>query len=160
MDPGLARAWGVQVAHSLNMIAELPPYVDDNTVPMALRVAAIDAFFVHLRNLSEFLVKPWDRRLIHRRSYASDFHLDEALRSRLLANYELASRHVGHFNAERVPAKDSSPHIVVTGAQLRGHADDVFDAMEAFVKHLAAKASEHAVDFREWLARAKARRVD
>jgi hypothetical protein len=40
MDIQLARQRGTQVAHSLNVVAELPRYMDDRTVPVALRVAA------------------------------------------------------------------------------------------------------------------------
>ncbi len=58
MDSGLARRRGTQVAHSLSMVGELPRFVDDSIYPVALRVAAIDAFFVHLRLVIEFLIKP------------------------------------------------------------------------------------------------------
>jgi hypothetical protein len=56
MDAELARRRGIQVGHSLNMIAELPHYTHDPDVPAALRAAALDAFFVHLRLLIEFLI--------------------------------------------------------------------------------------------------------
>jgi hypothetical protein len=66
-----------QVGHSLNVIAELPRYVDDAAFPVGLRVAAIDAFLIHLRLLIEFLIKKPDRAhpAIHRDDYASGFNL-------------------------------------------------------------------------------------
>jgi hypothetical protein len=140
------------------MIAELPDYVDDATIPLALRAAAVDAFFIHLRLLIEFLIKPRDRRLIHRRNYTRHFHVEEALRSRLNADYDFASRHVAHFNAERVPAPDSPIFEPVDCARLRDHADDVFAAMSAFARHLSATGSEYAGDFGEWLELSTARR--
>lgn len=39
------RRRGIQVGHSLNMIAELPHYAHDRDVPVALRAAALDAFW-------------------------------------------------------------------------------------------------------------------
>ena len=158
MDTQLARRRGTQVAHSLNMIAELPDYVDDATIPLALRAAAVDAFFIHLRLLIEFLIKPRDRRLIHRRNYTRHFHTGEALRSRLNADYDFAGRHVAHFNAERVPAADSPIFEPVDCARLRSHADGVFAAMSAFARHLSATGSEYAGDFGEWLELSTARR--
>ena len=139
------------------MIAELPGYVDDVTIPLALRAAAADAFFIHLRLLIEFLIKG-DHRSIRRQDYLKDFHLDQALRARLSTDYDFASRHVAHFNADRVPAADSPLFEPVDTARLNGHADDVFTAMSAFARHLSATGSEYAGDFGEWLELATARR--
>jgi hypothetical protein len=41
----------------MNMIAELPRYVDDRALSLGLRAAAVDAFFDGLRALTEFLTK-------------------------------------------------------------------------------------------------------
>src|SRR3954453_22911986 len=103
MNVPLSRHRGVQVAHSLNVIAELPRYVDDVSVPIGLRVAAIDAFFVHARAFAEFLIKPRDAPPTPRHDYGQNFHLDATLLGRLNALYEEASRHVLHFNIERAP---------------------------------------------------------
>ena len=43
------RRRGFQVGHSVNMFTELPHYAYDPDVPTALRAAAFDAFFMHLR---------------------------------------------------------------------------------------------------------------
>jgi hypothetical protein len=47
--------------------------VDDAAFPLGLRVAAIDAFFIHLRLLIEFLIKKpaRDHPAIHRDDYAA-----------------------------------------------------------------------------------------
>ncbi len=158
MDGQLARRRGTQVAHSLNMIAELPGYVDDATIPVALRVAAVDAFFGRLRLPIESLVKPWDHRLIHRRDYARHFRAEAALRARLSADYGFATRHVAHFNGVGVLAEDSPVYEPVDSARLSRRADDVFAAMSAFAGHLSANGSEYAGDFGDWLAAAAARR--
>jgi hypothetical protein len=158
MSIPLARRRGTQVAHSLNMIAELPAYVDDRAIPVALRAAAIDAFFIHLRLLIEFLIKRRDNRAISRHDYVKDFGLEPGLRSQLSADYEFASRQVAHFNTERVPAEDSPVFQPVDGDRLLHHADDVFAAMSAFTRCLHAAGNQYAGDFGGWLAVAQGRR--
>ena len=110
MDPELTRFRGTHVAHSLSMLAELPHYVDDEAFPVGLRAAAIDAFFVHLRLIIQFLIKNRDARAIRRHDYASNFHMDSALRGRLNDDYDFASRYVVHLNVERVPT-DQAPTV-------------------------------------------------
>jgi hypothetical protein len=161
-DP-LARRRAEQVAHSLNVIAELPGYVEDTEFPIGLRVAAVDAFFVHLRLLIEFLIKRPDRRhpAIHRDDYARGFHLaavDSVLRSRMDDGFEFASRHVAHFSLERLWAEDSAGVNYVSAASLRDRADDVFAATAAFVRHMRSTGSPYADDFEQWLSAAQARR--
>jgi hypothetical protein len=112
-DDPLTRRRAVQVAHSLNVITELPQYVEDAVFPVGLRVAAVDAFFIHLRLLIEFLIKKPDSRhpAIHRDDYASGFNLgsvDSALYFRLDTGYGFASQHVAHFSLERLPAEESA----------------------------------------------------
>jgi hypothetical protein len=98
-DVPLTKHRAKQVGHSLNVIAELPRYVDDAAFPVGLRVAAIDAFFIHLRLLIEFLIKKPDRAhpAIHRDDYASGFNLgsvDPALYRSLSSDFDFASQHV------------------------------------------------------------------
>lgn len=49
--------WPVRVAHSLNMAAELPEYVDDDAYPIGLRAATLDSLYVHLYLLAAFAVE-------------------------------------------------------------------------------------------------------
>jgi hypothetical protein len=161
-DP-LARRRSEQVAHSLNVVAELPDYVEGTEFPIGLRVAAVDAFFVHLRLLIEFLIKRPDRRhpAIHRDDYASSFNLaavDSVLYGRMDDGFEFASRHVAHFSLERLRTEDSAGVNYVSVASLRDRADDVFAAMAAFVRHMRSTESPYADDFGQWLSAAKARR--
>lgn len=160
MDAELMRRRGIQVGHSLNMIAELPHYAHDRDVPVALRAAALDAFFVHLRLLIEFLItKPRTNRppVISRWDYATDFVLDNALRGRLRAASDFANVHVAHFNASRVPTADSPVSHTPSRTSLVGYRQDVFMAMTAFVQHLAAERSMYAADFDGWLGDAQRR---
>jgi len=164
MDAELARRRGIEAGHSLNMIAELPHYTDDPGVPAVLQAAALDAFFVHLRLLIEFLItRPRTDRppVISRWDYATgDLGLDNALRDRLKAASAFANLHVAHFNAARVPAADSPVSRRPSPASLAGYRRDVFTTMEALVSHLEAAGSVHAVDFGGWLADARRSAVD
>jgi hypothetical protein len=151
----------MQVGHSMNVIAELPRYVDDLAIVVGLRVAAVDSFFVHLRLLIEFLVKPPDRRRpsIHREDYTAGFHLgsiETTLHSRLADAYELASRHVVHYGVDRVPTAATGVEYI-GAARLRAHGDDALAAFALFVKHLRASANSHADDFDAALSEARSR---
>lgn len=111
-DDPLTRQRAQQVAHSLNVIAELPRYIEDAQFPVGLRVAAIDGFFVHLRLLIDFLIKKQDPKYpaIHRDDYAAGFHLGSevpALYQRLNADYDFASKHVAHLSRNRLPDGNS-----------------------------------------------------
>jgi hypothetical protein len=132
MDVELARERGKQVGHSLNVVAELPRSVDDRSFPMGLRVAAIDAFFIHLRLLVEFLTHRPDTRDIRCHDYALGFNLgaiNGALQERLHAGWLVASRHAAHLSIERVPTVGAPIYEPVDDARLRSHAADVFGAM-------------------------------
>jgi hypothetical protein len=152
----------MQVGHSLNMVAELPNYVDDVAFPVGLRVAAVDAFFVHLRLLAEFLVKKRDQHhpAIHRDDFAPGFHLasvDSNLYQRLDTAFELASRHVAHFSVDRVPDEKASGVQAVDAASLRRLAGDAFGAVAAYIKHARTTGSPYAEEFARLLTEAQSR---
>jgi hypothetical protein len=138
-DVLLVKRQAKQVGHSLNVIAELPRYVDDAAFPVCLRAAAIDACFIHLPLLIEFLIKKpnRDHPAIHRDDYASGFSLgsvDPALYRSLSSDFDFASQHVAHFSLNRVPAGESAGVEYLDAARLRSRTEDVFGAMEAFIR--------------------------
>ena len=160
MDAELTRRRGIQVGHSLNMIAELPHYTHDPDVPAALRAAALDAFFIHLRLLIEFLItKPRGDRppVISRWDYATDFVLDNALRGRLKAASDFANTHVAHFNADRAPKANSPISHTPSRTSLTSYRQDVFTAMAAVVQHLVTARSVYSAEFDWWLRDARRR---
>lgn len=159
MDTELARRRATQVGHSLNVIAELSRYVDDPNVVVGPRVAAIDAFHIHLRLLIEFLIKGPDNRDIRSHDYARNFRLDAALNDRLSGAWKRASQQVAHLSRVRVPSVDMPIFESVNTSSLRILADDVFTAMAALVQHMADTNEPWAGDFARWLAEAKARGV-
>jgi hypothetical protein len=163
-DVQLNRRRAEQVGHSLNAIAELPRYVGDATFPVGLQVAAVDAFFIHLRLLIEFLIKKPDQRhpAIHRDDYEAGFNLgsvNTALYGRLNAGFDFASQHVAHFSLDRVPAQGSAGIDYVSAADLRSRAEDVFGAMEAFIRHMRTRHVVYAGDFGRLLSEARARQT-
>ena len=163
-DVPLSEHRAEQVGHSLNVIAELPRYVDDVAFPVGLRVAAVDAFFIHLRLLIEFLIRKHDRAhpAIHRDDYASGFNLgsvDSALYRSLVSDFDFASQHVAHFSLNRVPAEESAGVEYWDAARLRSCAEDVFDAMEAFIRYMYDNDGAHAGYFERLLSEAKGRRI-
>jgi hypothetical protein len=144
------------------MIAELPSYVEDKAYPMALRAAALDSFFVHLRLLTEFLItKPRRNRppVISRWDYATGFALDNALRDRLTVASDFANTHMAHFNADRVPTTASPITQTPSRSTLVSYADDVFSAMDALVQYLVSKGSVFAGDFQGFLTGAQSLRA-
>ncbi|MBO0807967.1 MAG: hypothetical protein J2P32_06650 [Actinobacteria bacterium] len=157
MDVELARWRGYQVGHSLNMIAELPAHVDDPQTPKALRHAAVDAFFIHVRLLRDFLIEK-NSRAIGWRDYTTGFNLPPALRKPLAGPIDVAGREVAHFNKQgRAPDTSTPVHHAMAAADLRPHAEAVFAAMEAFVRHLAAEPEPcvYTADFDGWLRDAR-----
>ncbi len=161
VDTERARRWGIRVGHSLNVVAELPRYVDDPMIPLGLRVAAIDAFFIHHRLLIEFLTRKRDQRDIRSHDYVGGFDLrtiDPDLYARLDRDWLVASKQVAHMSVERDAPVDA-PFVEFVGAtRLRAHASDIFDAMSAFVRYLADKTSPYTPDFAGWLSEANSRR--
>jgi hypothetical protein len=138
--------------------------VDGEAFPAGLRVAAIDAFFIHLRLLIEFLIKKPDRAhpAIHRDDYASGFNLgsvDPALYRSLSSEFDFASQHVAHFSLNRLPAEESAGVEYLDAARLRSRAEDVFGAMEAFIRYMYAneEAGAYAGYFERLLSEAKGR---
>lgn len=116
-----------------------------------------------MRLLIEFLVKPPDLNHpgVHRDDYAAGFSLaqvDAALYQRLKADYDFASKHVAHLSINRLPDTESGGVDFVSVSRLQAHAEDVFNAMRAFIRHVRTTGSAYAGDFEQLLSEAEARR--
>ena len=87
--------------------------------------------------------------------------MDPALYRRLSTDFDFASQHVAHFSLNGVPAEESAGVDYVDAARLRSRAEDVFGAMEAFIRYVhARKPGSYADDFERWLSDARARRAE
>lgn len=158
--PELKRTRLRQVGHSLNMIAELPRYVQDPRVSYGLQVAAVDSFFVHQRLLIEFLVRRQAQNDIHRDDYTTGFSLqtiDPGLAAKLDGEWELASRHVVHFSDYRVPQQGSLEVQYMSAADLVARAADIFTTADLFQQHLSSSQNIYTGDFKQLLGEAKHR---
>ena len=124
----------------MNVIAELPRYLDGAAVPVALRVAATDSFFIHLRLLIEFLTKKPNltHPAIHRDDYARGFNLsfvDLAMYRRLKTDFDFASQHVAHFSFNRVPTAKSAGIDYVDARRARARSGRQLDRRQRSALH-------------------------
>src|SRR5262249_40539844 len=97
---------------------------------------------------------------IHRDDYASGFNLssvDPALYRSLSSDFEFASQHVAHFSLNRVLTEESAGVEYFDAARLRSRAEDVFGAMEAFIRPMPAGPGAYAGCFERLLSEAKSR---
>jgi len=133
------------LTYSLWMISSIPAARHDES-DFLTYACMVDAFFVHVRLLAEFLV---------RRTPKVDFGPNDVVHSwvapessaaqRLSQHWALASRHVVHFSRERVPESlDDLKAIELDTATLRTMANDVLAVMSAFVVTAEKQKIEHA----------------
>src|SRR5438552_5069628 len=100
-DPLLAAT---QVGHAMNMIAELPPYTADDSLPPVLKAAAFESFFVNMRLLLEFLVRRREVRNIHRHDYLPDWEPEPSANIRQMRTYDyrFVCEQVAHLSKARI----------------------------------------------------------
>ena len=51
-----------QVGHAMNMVAELPRHVGDESIPPGAQIGCLEAFFLNLKLLIEFAALPRSRK--------------------------------------------------------------------------------------------------
>ena len=83
--------------------------------------------------------------------------VDPALYRSLSSDFDFASQHVAHFSLNRVLAEESAGIEYFDAARLCSCAEDVFGAMEAFIRYMHAKPGSYADDFERLLSEAKSR---
>jgi hypothetical protein len=123
-----------QADHSMGMIRALPPFAaNDSTasLPPDVRVACLEAFFMHIRAITDFLccrsAKP------NRNDFSAQDFVDgwqaapiEAA-DRLATYWKVASQQVAHFSRERLQEDPANPEFYdVTLAGLQAMANDAY----------------------------------
>lgn len=104
----------------------------------------LEAFYVHLRLLAEFLVKPTN----HKDFGPNDFGViwtapDLPETSRLARHWEIASSYVVHFGRPRVPSDIEDLEVFSLGDDVfRSMAADALGVFHAFLDLLEAESSE------------------
>lgn len=124
------------------MVAEIAAHYNEAVDASDFRLARcmLDAFYVHIRLLAEFLL-----RAQRKGDFApADFGVSWTSPSgpgadRLNEAWEVASKYVVHFGGRRVPgSEDDASAFIVDGAHFRQLADDAVGLFSAFVDVLAA----------------------
>lgn len=128
------------------MLAELPSKVDDSELPVVVRAACLESYFINLRLTFEFIGGKHDRNQISRHDFLPDWNPTSSEKLRALAmQYGFASEQVAHLSKKRTFPQGSpiTPHPIkmFTLTVL------VFDLMRDFAEALAAAGSPYAERF-------------
>lgn len=144
LHPTYVRAQ--HVGYSVRMVAEIAAHYDDavdGPEPLTA-LCMLDAFYVHIRLLAEFLVRktkggdfgPADFGVIWEAPASS-------AATRLSDVWDVASKHVVHFGGRRVPASlDDAKELTVDGGYFRQLAGDALDLFSGFVDDVAHATAE------------------
>ena len=140
---------------SLEMIGGLPnrwATVRDGLV----RNACLEAFFVHVRLLSEFLVRRPPEKDFSARDFLWPAPTSEAAMRLGGKWFQEPSQHVVHFSRRRVPDQRADIQIIEDiEAYMREAADDVFAVAEEFVTALERASHRYAETLRLDLDRSR-----
>lgn len=146
-DPGVRHAH--QVAYSVRMVAEIAAGYDGALDQSRLLLARcmLDSFYVHIRLLAEFLVKPAPGTSKPTKDFGpSDFGISWTPPTgegpdRLLAVWDVASKYVVHFGRPRVPESlDELRVFEIGGPYFRKLAIDALDCFTIFVDAVSGAA--------------------
>ena len=142
--------YAYQLTYSMRMLGEIggryqAAQDSDDLLPA---MAMLDAFYVHLRLVAEFLTRRTSRRDFGPAKLGADNWITpntDAAR-RLAEYWDRASKYVVHFGHPRVPENlEELQAFEVSAAALKGMAVDAFDVLEVLVARVEAKAGEGSV---------------
>ena len=137
------------VAYSVAMVADIATNYDAalDALDMLLARSMLDAFYVHIRLLAEFLVRKTSDKDFGPADFGIAWDRPESEASRRLDDaWEVASKYVVHFGHRRVPTDiDDLAEFTVDGAYFRQLATDALDVYATFVEAVV----EHTPEWRE-----------
>jgi hypothetical protein len=134
-----------QLAFSMRMITEIPvtynATIDSGQSLQA--VSMIDAFYVHLRLLGDFLVKPTKRFDIGPNDFGVIWTIPTSEAAARLSNYwQVASKYVVHFGQARVPEQLVDLQSFEVNAQsMASMAEDALTVLASFIGTVEANAA-------------------
>lgn len=139
--------YAYQLTYSMRMLGEIGSRYQaaqdsDDLLPA---MAMLDAFYVHLRLVAEFLTRPTSGRDFGPTDLGVDDWTTPASEAagRLAGYWDRASKYVVHFGHPRVPENlDELQAFDVSAAALKAMATDAFDVLEVLV----ARVEAHAVN--------------
>jgi hypothetical protein len=133
-----SQAAAAEVGHALDLLAQLPTYVDDLALPLAVRVACLECYFVNLRLIVEFAIKEPKPADFSRREFLPDWRPAPGHRvDFLLEQWTLANRQVVHLSRERIPPTGGI--ITLHPIKLFMITLSVFKIMDEFVVELMSR---------------------
>lgn len=140
-----------QLAYSMRMIGEIATRYQaaqdsDDLIPA---MAMLDAFYVHVRLVAEFLTRPTGRRDFGPVELGIDDWKSPSTpaATRLSSYWDRASKYVVHFGHPRVPEhlEELQEAFEVSSASLKTMARDAFDVLEVLVERLEAQDDHGSV---------------
>lgn len=137
------------VAYSVEMVADVAANYNAalDALDMLSARCMLDAFYVHIRLLAEFLIHKTSAKDFGPADFGIAWDRPESeAAGRLGEAWDVASKYVVHFGHRRVPTDiDDLAEFTVDGAYFRQLATDALEVYTTFVKALA----EHAPEWRE-----------
>jgi hypothetical protein len=156
VDRRIAEA--TQVGHALNMLAELPRWASDTTLPIAVRAACLESFSINLRVTFEFFVARYKKGRIHRDDYLPRWRPDPDRATRLGRQYRSASAHVAHLSTERV-TETGEFLVSPTAAELKLLSWLMLDTAAEFANALVLTESPYGPLFAALVTEARLRAI-
>jgi hypothetical protein len=136
----------IEIGHALNMLAELPVYAEDSGLPLVVRAACLESYFINLRLVFEFIGGPRNQKQISRYDFINEW--TPANREKLTTlgkEYGFASEQVAHLAKKRTFPQGSpmTPHPI----KMPTLTVLVFDLMHEFADSLTAVGSPYGERF-------------
>ncbi|HZL05793.1 MAG TPA: hypothetical protein VFE45_10320 [Coriobacteriia bacterium] len=132
------------VGYSVRLVADIAAHYNDalDALDTLKSMCMLDAFYVHIRLLTEFLVRTQGSRDFRPEDFGVDWSAPVGESAdRLLATWDVASKHVVHFGQRRLPsASDDKREFTVNAAHFRLLVTDAFGFYATFVDAVAATA--------------------
>lgn len=149
-----------QLTYSMQMISEIVGAYD-NTVDNGDTLYAnsmLDAFYVHIRLLGDFLVRGPDSRDLKPSDFGVQWEIPTTAAAQRLGEYwEIASKYVVHFGHRRVPENISElePFSIGSG-WFTNMTRDALTVLGPFITSVEDQAAEEAEDTTLSVARMRA----
>ena len=138
-EPTITKAR--HVGYSVRMVAEIAAHYDDavDTGDFRLARCMLDAFYVHVRLLADFLLRTPRGEDFAPGDFGVSWNPPTGPGAqRLTAAWDIASKHVVHFGGRRVPTGPGNPsEFRVDGAHFRQLAEDAVTVFSTFVDEVA-----------------------
>jgi hypothetical protein len=137
------RRHAQQLAYSVEMVGDIASSYDGalDRHEYAFARCMLDAFYVHVRLLADFLVTRTDRKDFGPADFGVEWVApDTAGSARLSQHWDVASKYVVHFGRPRVPETlEDLAAFQIGGKHFRDMARDALDVFSEFLEELEAK---------------------